>query len=286
MMKLINNDKINMSAFNSAIQQPNLFEKGTDKFWEDEHISEQMLKYHLNPDVEAASKTKETIEAETDFIIKSADMKSGKNVLDLGCGPGLYVKAFARTGATVTGVDISERSIRYANEQIKAESENMLFIRQNYLDINFENAFDVVTLIFYDFCVLSTNEQERLLAKIHRALKDDGIFILDVFTDKKETSVKTNLSVSEGGFWSPHPYIEILNTFMYENPKTEGIQYTIINEELDAKIIRIYHRLFSLPEITEMLANNGFKVEKAFKNLKGHGLDNHSETLGLFVRKA
>ncbi|WMJ77111.1 MULTISPECIES: class I SAM-dependent methyltransferase [unclassified Sedimentibacter] len=284
-MKIIDNNKINLSVLKNTIQQPYIFEKGTDKFWEDEYVSEQMLNFHLNPDIEAASKTKETIDAETSFIIKSTDMKEGKDVLDLGCGPGLYVKEFAKTGATITGIDISERSINYANENIKTEYEKTFFIRKNYLDINFEKSFDIVTLIFYDFCALSTNEQELLLSKIHRALRDNGIFILDVVTEKKETSILTNVSVSEGGFWSPKPYIEILNTYLYEEPKTEGLQYTIIDEEGITKVIRIYHRLFSLTEITEMLTKNGFKIEKVYKNLKGESLTEHSDTFGIIVRK-
>jgi len=284
-MKIIDNDKINLSVLKNTIQQPYIFEKGTDKFWEDEYVSEQMLNFHLNPDIEAASKTKETIDAETSFIIKSTDMKEGKDVLDLGCGPGLYVKEFAKTGATITGIDISERSINYANENIKTEYEKTFFIRKNYLDINFEKSFDIVTLIFYDFCALSTNEQELLLSKIHRALRDNGIFILDVVTEKKETSILTNVSVSEGGFWSPKPYIEILNTYLYEEPKTEGLQYTIIDEEGITKVIRIYHRLFSLTEITEMLTKNGFKIEKVYKNLKGESLTEHSDTFGIIVHK-
>ncbi|WP_304507392.1 class I SAM-dependent methyltransferase [Anaerotignum sp.] len=284
-MKIIDNNKINLSVLKNSIQQPDIFKKGTDKFWEDEYISEQMLNFHLNPDIEAASKTKETIDSETSFIIKLTDMKEGKDVLDLGCGPGLYVKEFAKTGATITGIDISERSINYANENIKPEYEKTFFIKKNYLDINFEKSFDIATLIFYDFCALSPKEQELLLSKIHRSLRDNGIFILDVVTEKKETATLTNVSISQGGFWSPKPYIEILNTYLYEEPKTEGLQYTIIDEEGITKVIRIYHRLFSLTEITEMLTKNGFKIEKVYHNLKGESLTEHSDTFGIIVRK-
>ncbi|WP_206459111.1 class I SAM-dependent methyltransferase [Anaerovorax sp. IOR16] len=260
-MKIIDNNKINLSVLKNSIVQPEIFEKGTDKFWDDEYISEQMLNFHLNPDIEAASKTKDTIDAEASFIIKSTNMKGGKKVLDLGCGPGLYVREFAKTGAMVTGVDISERSINYANENIKPEYKNTLFIKKNYLNISFNNSFDIATLIFYDFCALSTNEQMILLSKIHGALRDNGILILDVVSENKETSISTNVSVCEGGFWSPKPYIEILNTYLYEEPKTEGLQYTIIDEDGVTKVIRIYHRLFKLTEITKMLNKNGFKIE-------------------------
>lgn len=285
-MRLINNNKINLSSLKESIEQPEIFTKGTDKFWDDEYVSKQMLNFHLNKDIEAASKTKETIDAEVSFIIKATDMKEGKTVLDLGCGPGLYVKEFAKTGAMITGIDISERSINYANDNIKPVFKNTSFIKENYLTMGIHQTFDIATLIYYDFCALNPGEQMLLLSKIHRSLSDHGIFILDVFSANKEINISTNLSVCEGGFWSPKPYIEIRNTYLYEEPKTEGLQYTIINENGDTKIIRIYHRLFKLSEITELLIKCGFRVKKVYKNLKGDELKNDSGTIGIIAQKA
>lgn len=284
-MRIINHKKIDLQVFKQSIQKPELFEKGTDKFWDHEHISQQMLNFHLNPNIEAASKTKETIESETNFIIKTTKMNDKKLVLDLGCGPGLYVKEFAKTGAIIIGVDISDNSIQYAKEHIQKDQKNISFHKLNYLNLNYKETIDIATLIFYDFCALNTNEQSKLLTKIHDALKENGMFIFDLVTTNRKTPLKSTTSVSDGGFWSPHPYIEIFNTFIYEEPKTEGLQYTIINEEGDVRVIRIYHRLFSLEEITTLLHNHNFKVESVYKNLKGEAFDSNSETLGIVARK-
>ena len=142
--------------------------------------------------------------------------------MDLGCGPGLYVKEFAKTGAMVTGIDLSARSINYANDHIKPYFRNTLFRKMNYLDMDFKASFDIATLIFYDFCALATAEQNLLLGKVHAALNDNGVFIFDIVTENKKTPVSTSMTVCEGGFWRPNPYIEILNTYLYEDPKTEG----------------------------------------------------------------
>lgn len=284
-MNIVSNNKIDMSKLKIMLDKPALFEKSTDKFWDDEHISEQMLKLHLNPDVESASKTKNTIADETNFIINRTGINSDKGVLDLGCGPGLYVEEFAKTGAKVIGVDLSERSINYANTTIRPQYINADFIKMNYLDMEFQEAFDIVTLIFYDFCALSTEEQKKLLAKIHEALKDNGVFVFDVVSENRKCSPSTSISVCDGGFWSPNPYIEILQTSIYEEPKIEGLQYTIIDEDGAARIIRLYHRLFSLAEITKMLKESHFRVEGVYKNLKGEAVSEDSETFGIIARK-
>lgn len=285
-MRIIQDSKIDLHTLNNLIAKPEIFTKSTDKFWDDEHISSQMLQFHLNPEVEAASKTKATIEKESDFIIRTTGMSEGKTVIDLGCGPGLYVREFAKTGARVTGVDFSERSINYANENIKPGYDNVEFMRENYLELNFKESFDIATLIYYDFCALNTKEQKRLLSNVYGALKDCGMFILDVLTEQNKISPSTTVSVSEGGgFWRPNSYIEIYNTYVYEEPLTEGRQYTIIEEDGTTRVIRIYHRLFGLEEIRRMLNDHGFVVEGIYKNLKGEALDEGSETFGIVARK-
>lgn len=284
-MKMINNNKIDLKVLEQAIAKPELFKKSTHKFWDDEHVAKQMLQFHLNPEIEAASKTNETIQLESDFIISITKMNSKKSVLDLGCGPGLYVEKFAKTGAKVTGIDISNHSIQYAQENIQPNYNNTSFQKMNYLDMHFRNAFDIATLIFYDFCALNTDEQSILLNNIYKALKDNGIFILDVVTENRNTLSTNTTSIVNGGFWSPDPYIEMFNTFIYEDPKTEGLQYTIIEESGEMKVIRIYHRLFNLEEITQLLNHHNFEVEKIYNSLKGDTLNTKSETYGIVARK-
>ncbi len=285
-MNIIKDNKIDMQVMKDAIKRPEIWKPSTSKFWDDEYISLQMLNSHLDPKLEAASRNREQIDSETKFIINYTGMDRGKKVIDLGCGPGLYVREFAKTGAMVTGIDYSPRSINYALENVGNTYENANFIFMNYLDLDYEESFDIATLIFYDFCVLNMKDQNRLLANIHRALKSGGVLVFDVVTENRRTSDATSILVFEkGGFWSPEPYIEILRTSVYEEPKTEGMQYTIIAEDGATRVIRLYHRLFGLEDITSLLNNNHFEVEKIYKNLQGELLGKDSETFGIIARK-
>jgi 2-polyprenyl-3-methyl-5-hydroxy-6-metoxy-1,4-benzoquinol methylase len=286
-MQIIEQGKINLQTFKQCIAKPQLYEKGTARFWDDTYISLQMLKLHLNPEVESASRTKATIEAEAAFIIQKTGLNEAKMVFDLGCGPGLYVQEFAKTGAHVTGLDLSEHSISYANENIKPKYANVVFAQMNYLDLAFTGLFDVVTLIFYDFYVLSPNDQNNLLLKINAALKMGGVLVFDVISENHHVKESTKVNISEGsGFWSPDPHIEIANTYLYENPKTLGQQYTIITEDCTTKVTRLYTRMFNITDLTALLNASGFTVERVYKNLKGDPLNEESDTYGVFARKA
>jgi SAM-dependent methyltransferase len=277
--------KINYMVLKEFISKPNIFEKMDVKFWDDDHVARQMLSLHLNEDIEAASKTRETILKETEFIIKTTNLSSGSKILDLGCGPGLYVREFAKTGAQCIGMDISKVSIEYATSNIKSDNDNIKFIEGNYLNLDYDCEFDVITLIFYDFCALSPDEQSILLFAINKALKPGGYFIFDTVTNNRTVNVSTHTSVNEAGFWSENPYIEILNIFLYDEPKTEGLQYSIIDEEGDSRIIRIYHRLFNEDEITTLLENHSFKIDNIYNNLSGTSLSSDSDTFGIIARK-
>jgi len=53
------------------------------------------------------------------FMGKCGDV-TGRRVLDIGCGGGLLAESFAKAGAVVTGIDLSERSIAAAKRHAEA----------------------------------------------------------------------------------------------------------------------------------------------------------------------
>lgn len=260
-MKMIKNGKLDFEVLKKATEKPKLYERSSDKFWDNPHISKQMLRAHLNPEINAASKTREIIDVETEFIIQTTGMNSTMSVINLGCGPGLYVDAFAKTGANVIGVDLSANSIEYAKKNIQTGNEKVRFDEMNYLDMGYDEAFDVATLIFYDFCALSIEDQSKMLNKVYKALKSGGQFVLDVFSEHQQSDMSQSVDFEEGGFWSDQPYWSCKTAFMFSDPKVECFQYAIIDESGTMKLIRVFYCLFSLNEIQALLAEHGFRVE-------------------------
>ena len=69
--------------------------------WTDEHTSEQMLKYHLNEDIDVSSRNAEFINRSVEWIVSYFSVGVGMKIADFGCGPGLYATRLAQRQADV-----------------------------------------------------------------------------------------------------------------------------------------------------------------------------------------
>jgi ubiquinone/menaquinone biosynthesis C-methylase UbiE len=284
-MKILDQNKIDFIALKEAIAKPRPYQKSTAKFWDDPHISKQMLNYHLDPEVEAASRKAKTIKAETAFIISTIQLDQGKSMIDLGCGPGLYADEFAKVAGSVLGIDLSQNSIDYATQTVLPHHLNLSFKQMNYLDLEDESLYDLATLIYYDFGALNLHEQDDLLSRIHRALKKNGTLVLDVLSDQARHEESMELKFYPNGFFSDEPYFEIHRKFVFRDPLIRADQYTLIDEAGHTRIIRNYDRLYTMSEITNLLMDHGFRITGLYRNLQGDPYTVDSTTMGIFAQK-
>jgi len=268
-------------------QKPELFTPGEALFWDDPHISEQMLKAHLDPNIEAASRRPETIDSSVQWMIEMLALKAGDSILDLGCGPGLYASRFARAGLCVTGVDYSHRSIEYATKYAKENSLEITYRYQNYLELSDENQYDGALLIYGDFCPLNPEQRATLLRNVYRALKPNGKFVLDVSTRecRKRYGIKNSWHALESGFCKPGPHLLLEDGFEYPEQSVWLDQFVVIEADGKMSVYRNWFQDYTPESITAELAGGGFSVEGLWSNLTGQPYTLDSEWIGLITRK-
>jgi len=118
-----------------------------DELWTNEHTAKQMLEYHLNEEMDAASRSTSFIEKSVNWMIDRFKINNKSKIADFGCGPGLYSTRLAKQGANVTGIDFSKNSIEYAKKMAKENGLSINYINQNYLDFETEDRFDLIIMI-------------------------------------------------------------------------------------------------------------------------------------------
>ncbi len=281
---------VNLKMINELIEyskRPKLYEKSSAEFWDDEHISREMLKCHLNPSIEAASRSHHFIDKSVEWIQKEAPRTMYHTVLDLGCGPGLYAERLCHKGYSVTGIDLSKRSIAYAKERASRQGDVIQYIYKNYLDIDYQNVFDLILLVYCDFGVLSHQDRKILLDKVYASLAEKGKFIFDVFTPRHYEGKNENSHwyMNYGsGFWKPKTYMCLESHLIYENYIRLN-QYIIIDEEEHIDVFRIWDHYYTIETIRTELENSGFRQVKIYGDISGSSFSEESETMCIVAEK-
>ena len=249
---------------------PPIYKESSKAFWDDEHISKSMLGAHLDSDNDGASRKVSTIQKSVDWICEYVQNVEGKRLLDLGCGPGIYAEMLYDKGFSVTGIDFSKRSIEYAQNHAKETKRNIEYRYQNYLEIDYENEYDVAILIYCDFGVLSPQDRSILLKKIRKALKPGGILILDVFNENylKAFSETQTIEYEESGFWANEPYVLIQKNKIYRESNNTLEQYLIITQN-DLECFNIWNQVYSLDTFKQEIAGGGFEVTDILDDVCG-----------------
>lgn len=251
-------------------EKPLPYKQSTAQFWDDEHISKQMLAAHLDPDFEGASRKHDFIKKSVDWISSICSIKENNKLLDLGCGPGIYAEKFYNAGFAVTGIDYSRRSINYAVEHTEIYHKDIKYIYMNYLDINYENEFDFVTLIYCDFGTLPPDDRVKLLIKIRKALKKGGILILDGFTENEiqNFSETRTIQFETNGFWRPIPHMLIKSNYIYPEAKCYLEQYIVVTENA-CQCYNNWNQIYSLRSLDDEIRKAGFDNIQFFDDVSG-----------------
>ena len=131
------------------------------------------------------------------FTAKQLPTTENCHILDLGCGTGLELEEYypLNPSAKITGVDLSQGMLSALKK--KFADKDITLICGSYFDVHFgmslfDSAVSVESLHHF-----TKAEKVPLYAKLHRALKDGGYFVLtDYFslTDEEEQMHRQNLS--------------------------------------------------------------------------------------------
>jgi SAM-dependent methyltransferase len=259
---------MNIKKLINTARKPEIYTPGTALMWVDEYISTQLLATHLSQDIELASRNETTITSTVEWIL---DKVAGDrlNILDLGCGPGLYAEKLAERGHLVTGIDFSSNSIQYAKDSVKRKKLDVSYKQQDYLALEEKNRYDLILLIFTDFGVLTPDQRNTLLGNVYRALKPGGTFIFDVLNENSEVqgSGSKDWELAEKGFWRNHPYLALTESLYYEKQKVTLSQHIIIDEDGGTEVYRFWIHTFSHSDLGEIISSADFSTAECYDSI-------------------
>ncbi|MFH2124893.1 MAG: class I SAM-dependent methyltransferase [Pseudomonadota bacterium] len=258
------------------------------QLWTDPWVSSQMLAYHLDGSNAIASRSSEFIARAVPWMTGRFGLGPGKRVADFGCGPGLYAQGLAGSGAVVTGVDFSPRSIAYAREQATAQGLDIDYRCQDYLEFEGEAGYDLVTLIYCDLCALSPVQRARLLAVFRGLLRPGGALLLDVFSLARFQGLGESAGYEfcpGQGFWAREPHYVFQNSFKYEPESLALDRYTIVLPDERREVFN-WLQHFTPEDLASELAAGGFELVETLGSVAGDAYDPESHEFAMVLTAA
>ncbi len=137
-----------LSAIRDRRLPPIPWTEGDNIPWQDPGFSQRMLVEHLSQAHDLASRRSSSIEAQVSCVAERLRGLDHASVLDLACGPGLYLHRLARQGHRGYGIGFSPAAIDYARRIVAQEQLDCRFEYADLRHADFGEGFDMVLLIY------------------------------------------------------------------------------------------------------------------------------------------
>ena len=209
--------------------EPGPWQEGERVPWDDPAFSERVLKEHLAQDNEAASRPNLKIKKHVDWIHKALLGGKPSNILDLGCGPGLYTARLAKLGHTCTGIDFAPAAIQYATKNAPKGCQYQL---ADIRTAGYGAGYDLVIYIFGALNLLPLADARLTLQKACQALKPGGSLLLEVSSLDSVDQIGNQPAMwytAESGLFSDAPHLCLMETFWDEESLTATERFYIID---------------------------------------------------------
>jgi SAM-dependent methyltransferase len=201
-----------------------------------------------------------------DNLVDRLGLQPGCRVLDLACGKGRHSVYLAQKGFYVTGVDLSEKSIGYANQFASERLEFFIHDMRRPLRVNY---FDVVLNLFTSFGYFEKDaDNDKAIASAAKALKPGGTLVIDFMNSAKviRTLVKEETKTIEDINFRIRRYVEngfIVKEIMFEACGTGNV----FHERVKALTLSDFSRYFD---------HVGLKVINLYGDYHLNGFDEHT----------
>ncbi len=266
---------------------PSPWADGDNIPWNEPAFSRRMLDEHLSQTHDLASRRAHLIDAHVGFIQRKLGSETGARILDLGCGPGLYLHRLARLGHRGHGIDFSPASIAYARGVADDQGLDCSFEEADLRSASLGEGFDLVLLVYGQINVFERHHARAILERAHAALVPGGKLLLE--PQHPDAIIgpiggTTDWNTARSGLFSPTPHVLLHERFWDEPTRTATDRWYVIDAESAA--IRRYAMStcsYTAAELTAMLEQVGFEKVQIHESLTG---EVETATPGLFVMEA
>lgn len=257
--------------------------------WSDPGFSRRMLAEHFSQEHDAASRRTETIEAQVAWI--DAELLTGQpsRVLDLGCGPGLYMERLARLGHTLTGVDYSPASVAHARRTAERDGLAVTVVEGDMRTADFGGPYELAMLIAGEFNVFRPQEARDIVGRAAGALVPGGRFLIEVSTyeaTQRGGQSRQRWYGMESGLWSDDPHVVLEESFWDEESEVAIARWFVVDAASGGvELCTATYKAYTSDAYRDLLAAGGLANIRELEAM-GPGTADHRLTVFIAERPA
>jgi len=250
------------------------WEEGERVPWDDPVISAQVLKEHLSQDSSAASRQISEIHKHCVWIDQEILQSKRADILDLGCGPGLYAQELQKAGHMYTGIDIAPAAITFAK---KLSIPGCEFLLGDFRDVPFGKDRNLILFLFGAINLIPKSDAQRVIEKIFMALKPGGKILIEATSVEAADQIGNQPAMwysAEEGIFSPQPHLCLMESYWDENFNTATERYFILDPQTN-QVKRFCASTvgYDIEELEGMLEKAGFSNLRNYATLSGEEED-------------
>ena len=196
--------------------------------WNEAEFSKRMLQVHLSQDSDLASRRLQTIEKQIEWLQEKAFANKEQTILDLGCGPGLYLNELSKLGHKCRGIDFSPASVAYGQKLL---GDSCPIELGDITQVDYGSAVSCVTLFYGEIDVFSPADCETILKKARALLSPGGKLIMEphrLATLKKNGQAEDSWYKCESGLFVDEPHVCLTENHWYEEEQTSLQRFFVI----------------------------------------------------------
>lgn len=159
--------------------------------------------------------------------------RENAQVLDLGCGPGLYCQRLANQGHQCTGIDFSPASIGYARQQANSFGLDIDYRHGDIRTTDFPQDQDIILFLFGEFNVFQPEDAATIAKKAKEALKPGGLFVIEPSTYdsiRAQGHGRSFWRAMSLGLFGDKPHIWMYEALWDDSSKTATDRHFILEE--------------------------------------------------------
>lgn len=234
--------------------------------WNEPSFSERMLHEHLTQAHDLASRRSEYIDKAVAWIHE--DLLGGRpsRILDLGCGPGLFLQRLGKRGHQCMGIDFGPASVRHAREITQGLPVEV--IEGDIRTTPFGEGYDLAMFVFGELSVFPEADARDILQRMRKCASKLVVEVQTAEVLLESDCPGRRWDVNEKGLFSDRPHMLLTETHFDEKAMAVTTRFIVIDLATgETSMVSQSDRVYADDEWVDLLKECRWELEQKLPSL-------------------